>query len=151
LRDKTFSNSVSSGSDEPHASEVSLAYLQHALESGAENALRVFHYVAIDTHRALLELAAGLRVAGRNTRCREKRRQTDTFSGNRNIRHRQQGRIALAAHNRVPAGDRLFCRRRIMEARGQLPSKAQLRIARIQRALANVTLTMSIAGSLMPM
>src|SRR5688572_20409716 len=58
------SNTASALDPQPHAREVALAHLQQALEARRERALRVLDHLAVDAHRALLELARGLGIAG---------------------------------------------------------------------------------------
>src|SRR3546814_2639770 len=66
-------------SHQPHAREVALAHLQHALEAGREAGAGVLDHGAVDLHRALLELAVGLRVAGRDAGGGEQRGDADAF------------------------------------------------------------------------
>lgn len=61
------SRSIRSGGDEPHALEIALPDLQDALETGRKHPLCVLEHLAIDPHRALGELAAGLAIAGGQT------------------------------------------------------------------------------------
>ena len=52
-----------SASDQPHPGERALTHCEHTLETGLQHALGILHHLAVDPHRALLELSVGLGVA----------------------------------------------------------------------------------------
>ena len=103
-----------------HPGKRALAHRNDPLEPRREHARRIREYLAIDAHRALLELAIGLGIAWHQAGGYQQSRDAQAFDRHVDFVQWQIRGVALATYRRMPTCNGLFGSSRIVESRSQL-------------------------------